>query len=97
MFTLRYSGGDPVLASDGKQWGFRHAQTARREATTAASEAGRPVQIMRGARVAYVMHPDGTTRAPEGSIEPDRATCTKDSGKACFCIPCREERKAARR
>lgn len=97
MFTLRYKGGDPVVNSQtGQPWSSQHAVTARSAARHAAKTRIEPVQVMRGARVAYVMHPDGSTTPPPGAIEPPRMNCTRGSGRPCFCQPCRDDRKAAR-
>ncbi len=97
MFTLRYRGGAAVLTRSGADWTCDHATTARAFAKATAAMLDQPITVMRGARVAYVMQPDGTARPPEGAIEPERTNCAKGSGQACFCIPCREERRATPR
>lgn len=92
MFTLRYQGNDTVVP----EWSSHHAATARDKARIVATAAQRPVEVLRGGKPAYVMMPDGNVTPPGGVVVAPRSVCTKDSGRPCFCTPCREDRKAAR-
>lgn len=96
MFSLQYTNdaGEPQAArgDDGAPWACRHASTARSTAKSLAAMIARPVQVLRAGTVSYVVEPNGATRPPDGAETPDRALCVRDSGRACFCVPCRAER-----
>ncbi len=97
MFTLEFANGGRVCASDTQlPIECRHASTARSEAELAAEACDLPITVLRDGKASYVMLPDGSRRKPDGSWSPPGAACTRGTGRACFCTPCREERKAAR-
>lgn len=80
---------------------FRHASVARQFAMLAAAGAGADVLVSRvtgGKAVpSFKITPDGR-RLPPPNTQPavEREGCVRDSGRTCFCTPCRDERKAAR-
>ncbi len=94
MFTLQLTGSDESLLNEyGLLWTCQSAVTARRESSKRAARAGAPVAVIRGGKVSYIMHPDGTRTAPLGTIAAPLESCSKGTGKACFCTPCRSERR----
>ena len=94
MFTLRAYDTPYVDQTTGDEWSCEHAQTARSHARRAAIADDVPIQVLRNGRIAYVMMPDGSAKPPPLARVPERAVCTKGSGKACFCITCRAERRS---
>lgn len=96
MFTLKYDR-DGVL--EDMAVGFypvRHMQTAREHATRCARERGLDVLIFVNDRARVRITPDGRSLPPDGVEVAERSQCVKHEGKPCFCIACREDRKAAR-
>lgn len=72
---------------------------ARLEAMLSAATLGCPVEVCttigKRRQVRVVVLPDGSAKRP-GHVEAEpREDCKRDSG-ACFCTPCRNERKAGR-
>ncbi len=95
MFALQlFSDGalrGPVFDEDGPIE-TQHASTARRLAKAHAAREGCPVAVLRGSTIKFIMQPDGTVSPPPLAIVPERERCTRGTGRACFCTPCREER-----
>lgn len=98
MFTLHYMANPTTLgeAVHPIEWSSQHASTARREAECVARGSGRAVAVMRNGRASYVMMPDGSRKPPPLARVPERAACTRDNGRPCFCMACRAERRGAR-
>jgi hypothetical protein len=96
MFTLNYTSGATVRTGrDGHPWKCNHAATARAEALDRAIRLGQPIAVVRAGKVSYIMHPDGTRTAPLGMTAPPLEQCSAGTGKACFCTPCRNERRGS--
>lgn len=94
VFTLHVSG-------ERKAGEYRHAATARAVAVELAAELSLPVEVCttdaKGRRkVRTVIQPDGSAKPPSNVERDVREGCVRDEGRACFCTPCRAERKAAR-
>ena len=75
-----------------------HASTARTYARNLAQLSGRSVAVCRefGSRIAFIVEPDGAILPPPGVKVAEREQCTKGAGTACFCSPCRADRREAR-
>lgn len=93
----------PALSEDGEPVGaVNHMSTARGNAVLSAALHGERVQISRvvgefdrDCRPCLIVTPEGEARMPLHA-EPmnRRERCTKDTGRACFCSPCRAARRA---
>jgi hypothetical protein len=108
LYRLDYCDGDqPEAVLEPLPWIggdliARHMKTARTRAIERAAKAGRPIQISRisGAglmKPTLIVEASGRCRRPPTS-EPmtPREDCVRDSGRACFCSPCRAERRDER-
>lgn len=94
MFTLHYYEDGQLTGSTG--FICKHSRTARKEARLAADATDAAVAVMRGEKIAYIVHPGGGTGRPPAS-EPMSATedCVRGvEDRACFCSPCRAARRA---
>lgn len=108
MFRLDYLNADGTIDVEvttpetGAVLRPRHMTTARVEATLAAELSEVPVLISRvvgdATKPTLVVDPDGSSRRPAGTeaSNPRDTECKADTGVPCFCLPCREARKAQR-
>lgn len=91
MFTLTYDDGKPLDVST------RHASTARKEAKRLVALTGRDIHVRMKDRTRFIVRANGTVIRPAGSTSTDRAgDCVRATGKTCFCLTCRAERRDAR-
>lgn len=78
---------------------YNHMSTARKQATKLALLTNKRVQISRvlpedKVVACLIVGPDGTAERPLHSQPVSRREdCTRGTGRACFCSPCRAARK----
>ncbi len=90
MFDL-YIAGDSVY-----QECWSSARTARSRALVLANRFSLPIEVKAGGKTRYVVSPEGRVSSPDHAEVPERAACTRDDGRSCFCPPCRAARREER-
>ena len=103
MFSL-YVNDAPVMHDaprEAERFETRHMATARQRAREWAATTGEAVEVCTHdretgrRRIRTIIRPDGSAAPPPG-MTAGREDCTRDSGRPCFCTPCRDERRKAR-
>jgi hypothetical protein len=87
-----------IAQEDGTSAGgpYGHARTARAAAIELSDASNVVILVRRGGKVAYAMNPGGRAEAPAGAITDPRTNCVRHTGVVCWCVPCREARRANR-